>query len=209
MGRKDRSVEIRIETASRAEIPILKTRRTAVVDLYYFDKGICWLCQGPVDLEIRDLDPRSPEIDHVIPVSAGGQDVWGNVRLSHRACNILKSDRAADQCSPAEYRRNLERMVFRRNHPDLWLHMLISRRETELKEISRELRWARREQKRLEDAGRRADKSKFRSLQDQIDDLSLRSGQASAYIGMHRQDLDSRKPMLQLCQLGHIDRHTN
>ncbi|BAS16670.1 HNH nucleases [Arthrobacter sp. Hiyo8] len=164
----------------------MKTRRTAVTDLYYFDKGICWLCQGPVDLELRGLDPRSSEIDHVIPVSTGGLDVWGNVSLSHRACNILKSDRAADQFTPAEYRANLERMVFRSTHPDLWLHMIICRRETELKEVSRELLGTRLEQKRLEEARLRADKPRLRSLQDQIDDLNVRARQAKAYIRMHR-----------------------
>ncbi|MBT8159128.1 MULTISPECIES: HNH endonuclease [Arthrobacter] len=181
----------------------MKTRRTAVTDLYYRDKGICWLCQGLVDLEVRGLDPRSPEIDHVIPISAGGLDVWGNVNLSHRACNILKSDGAADQFAPSEYRANLERMVFRNTHPDLWLHMLICRRETELKDVNRELRGIRREQKGLKDtAGRRADKPRLRSFQDQIDGLNLRASHARAYIRMHRQDLETLKPMRQLCQLG-------
>lgn len=34
-----------------------------------------------------------PSIDHVLPISKGGRHVWSNVKLAHRQCNSMKSDK--------------------------------------------------------------------------------------------------------------------
>ncbi|WP_210434349.1 HNH endonuclease [Virgibacillus sp. SK37] len=34
-----------------------------------------------------------PSIEHVIPISKGGTHTWDNVKLAHRKCNNLKSDK--------------------------------------------------------------------------------------------------------------------
>ncbi len=66
-----------------------------VLETYGID---CHLCNRPVDMSA----PRrvgSPgwetalHIDHVIPISKGGQDSLANVRPSHGKCNITKSAR--------------------------------------------------------------------------------------------------------------------
>lgn len=58
----------------------------------------CHLCGGAIDLNA----PRSPgmpgwekslHIDHVIPLSKGGDDVLANVRPSHGKCNIKKHNK--------------------------------------------------------------------------------------------------------------------
>lgn len=68
--------------------------------LYELEGGICYLCGEPTDFndyEIRNgsmvTGNRYPSIDHVIPLSKGGTHAWDNVRLAHRRCNILKSDK--------------------------------------------------------------------------------------------------------------------
>ena len=68
-------------------------------DLYARDKGICWLCGGMCDYEDYTKDEKGsfiagynyPSIDHVCPLSKGGQHTWDNVRLAHFYCNTLKS----------------------------------------------------------------------------------------------------------------------
>lgn len=65
--------------------------------LYERDHGICYLC-GEVcdwsDKEERDgviiCGNSYPSIDHVIPLSRGGDHSWQNVRLAHRICNTKK-----------------------------------------------------------------------------------------------------------------------
>lgn len=34
-----------------------------------------------------------PSIDHVIPISKGGRHSWDNVKLAHRLCNSVKSNK--------------------------------------------------------------------------------------------------------------------
>lgn len=56
------------------------------------DKGICYLCNKPVDTNdyhITDsnafvVGKNYPTIDHVLPISKGGKHSWDNVTLSHR-----------------------------------------------------------------------------------------------------------------------------
>ncbi|MFD7447161.1 HNH endonuclease [Streptomyces sp. NPDC059909] len=51
------------------------------------DDWICGLCQDPVDEAYQHPDPRSPSIDHVRTITAGGTDTRDNVRLTHWGCN--------------------------------------------------------------------------------------------------------------------------
>ncbi|MFF5855749.1 HNH endonuclease [Streptomyces sp. NPDC012751] len=56
------------------------------------DGWICGLCQDPVSKGYRHPDPRSPSIDHVRAVAAGGTDTRDNVRLTHWGCNHERND---------------------------------------------------------------------------------------------------------------------
>lgn len=38
-------------------------------------------------------DPLAPTIDHVIPISLGGDDIRANVQLAHFRCNNVKGAR--------------------------------------------------------------------------------------------------------------------
>lgn len=56
------------------------------------DSWICGLCQDPVDQAYQYPDPRSPSIDHVRTIAAGGTDTSDNVRLTHWGCNHERND---------------------------------------------------------------------------------------------------------------------
>lgn len=69
--------------------------------LYERDGGVCYLCGGHCDwMDFLQTDAAFiagddyPSIDHVQPLSKGGQHSWENVRLAHRRCNYLKRDHA-------------------------------------------------------------------------------------------------------------------
>lgn len=54
------------------------------------DKGICWLCNLPVD-------PVKWELDHIVPLSKGGEHNYSNIAVAHRSCNARKSASMPDQ----------------------------------------------------------------------------------------------------------------
>jgi 5-methylcytosine-specific restriction endonuclease McrA len=57
------------------------------------DNWICQLCNHPVS-KIRDkrfIDIAS--LDHIIPLSKGGQHSYANTQLAHLNCNIRKGNR--------------------------------------------------------------------------------------------------------------------
>lgn len=58
--------------------------------VYKRDKFICQYCGKRVVTDDRT-------IDHVMPVSRGGQTTWTNCVLSHRNCNHKKADRTPEE----------------------------------------------------------------------------------------------------------------
>ncbi|MCI1984087.1 MAG: HNH endonuclease [Bifidobacteriaceae bacterium] len=61
--------------------------------LAYYDT--CAICGKPVDKSLKTPDPMSAEVDEIIPVSRGGSPIeWGNVQLTHRRCNRIKSNKS-------------------------------------------------------------------------------------------------------------------
>ena len=56
------------------------------------DKFICQYCEAK-------LDKKKLTIDHVIPVSRGGKNSWGNTVCSCFACNNIKRSRTPNEAS--------------------------------------------------------------------------------------------------------------
>ena len=58
------------------------------------DNGICHICSLPVVLNVdRVKHLLSPTIDHVVPVSLGGNHTVDNVKLAHRICNSVRGNK--------------------------------------------------------------------------------------------------------------------
>lgn len=91
----NRKHDKRIDRAKRIDKSI------SLKKLYKRDKGICWLCGGKCDYKDYSKDENGhfivganyPSIDHVYPLSKGGDHVWSNVRLAHHYCNTIKSNK--------------------------------------------------------------------------------------------------------------------
>jgi hypothetical protein len=63
----------------------------------------CWICQafglpGDIDYSLPANDPRSFELDHLVPVSRGGS-IYDpkNCAATHRRCNEWRSNRTVAQ----------------------------------------------------------------------------------------------------------------
>ena len=61
----------------------------------------CALCGAPIDYSLPAGDPLSFEVDEIVPVSLGGNELeWSNLQPAHRLCNQRKGNRIGFTCSP-------------------------------------------------------------------------------------------------------------
>lgn len=54
------------------------------------DRWKCHLCGRKVDRMLPGIDRLGPTLDHLVPLSEGGEHSYANVRLAHRSCNSGK-----------------------------------------------------------------------------------------------------------------------
>jgi 5-methylcytosine-specific restriction endonuclease McrA len=62
-------------------------------EVYERDGWTCGLCLLPVDKRLKHPDPMSVSLDHILPLSRGGDHLWANVQCSHLVCNLRKHNR--------------------------------------------------------------------------------------------------------------------
>lgn len=66
------------------------------LEVFDRDGWVCGLCSLPVDPDRAWPDPMSPSLDHVVPLSAGGEHSRANTQLAHWLCNVRKGARVAE-----------------------------------------------------------------------------------------------------------------
>ena len=67
-----------------------KINHTEVFDFWNW---ICNICESEIDRTCGRDDWMRVTLEHVIPLSKGGQHVWDNVRPAHWKCNMDKGDK--------------------------------------------------------------------------------------------------------------------
>ena len=63
------------------------------IDIAERDRWRCSLCGKKIDTKARHPEPLALTMDHIIPVSQGGDDAPYNVRACHSVCNSSKGNR--------------------------------------------------------------------------------------------------------------------
>lgn len=61
-------------------------------DVFVRDDWTCQLCHLPVDVMASPFDPAAPTVDHVVPLSRGGEHTLANAQTACLRCNSIKSD---------------------------------------------------------------------------------------------------------------------
>ena len=64
--------------------------RIDLLELGDRDGWRCHLCARRVDPTLKHPHPKSGTRDHLIPIAAGGEHTWANVKLAHRDCNVRR-----------------------------------------------------------------------------------------------------------------------
>lgn len=67
------------------------------VEIFERDGWVCQLCDRKVDPAVKWPDPRSASLDHVVPLSMGGDHSRENTALACLECNVRKGNRPAGE----------------------------------------------------------------------------------------------------------------
>ena len=59
-------------------------------EVFERDGWICGLCSAPIPRDAVWPDLLSPSVDHIVPLSRGGEHSMANVQASHLSCNSRK-----------------------------------------------------------------------------------------------------------------------
>lgn len=91
LSQSDRDRKKRGKRKRRAAQAGVATEPYTLLEIAARDRNRCGLCKRPVAMTKKAVPhPRAPTIDHVIPLSLGGDDIRTNVQLAHFICNSLK-----------------------------------------------------------------------------------------------------------------------
>lgn len=63
------------------------------MEVFDRDRWVCQLCNEPVDRDVEYPDPGYRSLDHIVPISKGGEHSRRNTQLAHLGCNVAKSNR--------------------------------------------------------------------------------------------------------------------
>lgn len=66
-------------------------------DVFCSNLWMCGVCGGRVDHSLKSPSPLCAELDHIRPISRGGQHTRANVQCTHRICNSAKTNGTQDE----------------------------------------------------------------------------------------------------------------
>lgn len=88
--------------AQRSRLRQAKIRNAPLIDplaVAERDGWLCQLCGEPVDPAAPKRSRLGASIDHIVPLSRGGEHTWTNVQLAHLGCNCRKHNRLEHEVS--------------------------------------------------------------------------------------------------------------
>lgn len=75
----------------RARLAGVEVEYFTIADIRLVHGDDCYLCNGPINYSLRFPHPKSPSVDHIKPISAGGSHTVENCAMTHLKCNNRKS----------------------------------------------------------------------------------------------------------------------
>lgn len=81
----------------RAQLRGTRSEPYTTAEIAERDRFRCGLCGKRVPMDVRVPSPLAATIDHILPISEGGDDTRANVQLAHFRCNNVKGARGSQQ----------------------------------------------------------------------------------------------------------------
>lgn len=66
--------------------------RIVALEVYEYHNWMCNICDQPINPNLRLPNCRAATLDHIVPLSRGGEHVWNNVAPAHADCNFKKGN---------------------------------------------------------------------------------------------------------------------
>lgn len=93
-----RSVKRIRRSAERARLRRVKVENVNPITVFDRDRWRCMLCGVKTPRTLRGTyEPNAPELDHIVPLAAGGEHSYRNTQCACRSCNAAKGDRPKGQ----------------------------------------------------------------------------------------------------------------
>lgn len=93
-----RNVRRKVRKLERARMRGAKAEAVDPIAVFDRDGWRCRECRAKTPRHLRGtIDQRAPELDHILPLSKGGEHSYRNTQCLCRACNAAKSDTARGQ----------------------------------------------------------------------------------------------------------------
>lgn len=90
--------------ARKTELRRIRSQRRAEtfdgvtdIEILERDRWRCGICGQRIGTSFKYPHPRSKSIDHVIPLSQGGDDTAANKRAAHLGCNTRRMNRGGNE----------------------------------------------------------------------------------------------------------------
>lgn len=83
----------RSRRARRARKRRVESEPYTTMEIAERDGWRCGVCRRKVRSDLEWPHPRSASVDHIVPLSRGGDDTRANVRLAHLRCNLSLGNR--------------------------------------------------------------------------------------------------------------------
>lgn len=93
VGRDPAKLKLKGELARRrrrARLARAQSEPYSLAEIASRDRYRCGLCRRKVSMGLGYPDRRSASVDHLVPLSEGGNDTRANVQLAHLGCNLRK-----------------------------------------------------------------------------------------------------------------------
>jgi hypothetical protein len=81
----------------RARLAGVNSERYEKLDVFKRDNGTCYICSENIDVLLEWPHPKSFSIDHVVPLSKGGNNTLDNVASTHLRCNLSKFNKIVER----------------------------------------------------------------------------------------------------------------
>lgn len=82
----------RIKTVKR-QARTVKPSRLSADDLVDKMGNLCRICGDEIDMSLKRTSRMGLTVDHIIPLSKGGQDTLENMQPAHWVCNVRKGNK--------------------------------------------------------------------------------------------------------------------
>lgn len=97
-GKRMRMLKRISRDAGKARKRVQTVERVDPIKVFDRDGWRCHMCRRHTPRRLRgSFDPRAPELEHIVPLSKGGEHSYRNTACSCRECNLRKGDKVFGQ----------------------------------------------------------------------------------------------------------------